>query len=316
MEELARIRMASDAYKYSILDMVGCLPFPAHREVLERLILHSIIMLYLNGYLTPSEWAYAIEGELITLATRIAALDTRVSGHDGKIKAYDERFDKIDKDIKGCKSDLGTQIEDTSKQLEEKVLKAIEAIKTNSPDSGSSKAPPATEPPSNGWIDEPAGLVPYSSNYQSPGGINITNWGPLSIQRASDFRHLSSLSGHENGSPYTGSSGCVSRNGTGFHAAGCTGGSSCDLVWSQSRLLPPIWPGPSSAERRIRNSGYEEGSSNYNYTPHVTLNVERSGGGLFGGPKREQMQLQMGGGGGGGGSGGRKHRSRSNHRIS
>lgn len=219
----------------------------------------------------------SIKGRLDSLEGKATDIEGRISGHDKKFKTYDDEFIKVRKEVKDGNDKLGKRIDEQGKKIDEQGKKMDDGFKVildklNSPGRGKG----------NGGSQS---LTPFLSNNNSPGGINVANYGPL-------------IPSWDRSSPW------------GLSPSPLPG-----------RLLLPAAGtddySPILARRTRSHFDSDDGSSNYNYTPNITLQLERmTGGGLFSKPKMEGMLMELGRGGGGGESRRRRHRSKNDHLFS
>jgi predicted nuclease with TOPRIM domain len=263
---------------------------------------------------------------LNTLESRANDLEKRVCGHDGKFKDFDGAF-----------TELGNRITKQGRKMDEGFRTILEEIRTGQEETRTgitTKAAPgipiAIATPivaaegRNGGADREIGgdgrkglkggdrgLTKYQSNYESPGGINVANYGQLSVQHAPDCTRFSNSSRNDNSNnQYVGYCPCQPLFAP-PDLYGCYGGRSGGWNGLGPCIRPPIriWdPSEGRYERRRRDdSDLQEGVSNFNITPNITLGFSRQGGGgLFSKGKRENLFFELGNRGGGK----RKHKPR------
>lgn len=271
------------------------------------------------------------------LQNKTSQLEARVSGHDEKIKAFDGELSKVRSEIKKSNKELGDRIDGQGTEMKKEfknIGDMLETLRSTKPRGGNIRTsttvpggggdgPDGSPEPGKGPDDRT--LTKYQSNYESPGGINVANYGQLSVQHTPKCtRFMDSFNSsysikcpcqiqsifppqsNEAGPWCTTPGICPLRRGSWEDIEG--------IIWSPGRGLLPAPHHQSSRSyerRREKRSETREGSSNYNHTPSFILNLGRtSGGGLFSKPKREDMSIALGSGGGGGVSGRRKHKSR------
>jgi archaellum component FlaC len=230
-----------------------------------------------------------MKNRLESLEGRTKDLEARVTKHDDKIKGFEGGFTK-----------LGLRIDDQGKKMGEgfgKIERILEGLGCES-----EKRPHRS-------------LSKYQSNSNSPGGINVANYGQLSVPHAPNCTYITnSFNSNFNTSircpcqtifqPEPGPPAVIPYNA--YAADPLPLGPFIPRSFELFSRLPGRG---SERNKRSSWSGESEGSYAHNHTPGFTLNLDRtSGGGLFSKPKKEQMSIVFGKGGAAGETGRRKHR--------
>jgi cell fate (sporulation/competence/biofilm development) regulator YmcA (YheA/YmcA/DUF963 family) len=221
----------------------------------------------------------SMSGRLSALEGKTTGLESKVSEHDDKLKKVDKQLVNVSKEIRKNHGKVGNELRIIKELIQREIL-------------GPNPACP---------IIDNRSLAPYLSNNQSPNGINVANYGQLSFHHAPD---------------------CTRRFNPPYESLSSPGIIYCPCQpllapsYGAPRLLSAIMPASSFElsfleSRSSRYSGSREGSSNFNFTPNITLGLERtSGGGPFSKQKTEGLSFEIGRGGGRGKNSRRKHRSR------
>jgi hypothetical protein len=261
-----------------------------------------------------------MQNRLNDLEGRSKSLEMRFTDHDCKITGFEKEFGDVRQEIKVSHTQLGDQIighnnkVDKSFRKLENMLAKIDVHGWNGLQSLPEKS--QTKSPTNGSGDSGSdgeSRIGVDSRNQasksSPGGINVSNFGEMSLQHAPTCIRFNDSFNSSN-SIYCS---CMTQYQTLFPGLGgrCLRG----LVgWGGLRSGPvpcPCYERPSESQYRRRYCDSGESSSIYNHTPSFRLSLGRtSGGGLFSKPKHEDMSIELGSGSGRAESGRSKRREK------